>query len=159
MKSTAIARRYETFQTVFEKQVGLVQVQVRELEKLRPIHNVVCEVLELANLPNDTQVKLSMFGVTVQVVAVHADTFYKFNELAGEIGTRLKTAKLHATGLPALKLGGWHHCFDYTWRCRLPGDRLGLARSLVVEVMTPRRLARSGLEAREPRHAPLRVGR
>jgi hypothetical protein len=128
------AKKYEIFQTLFEQHVSIVQEQVRRVEAMRPIYNVVRDVMLLVDLPNDQTPTFGTGYVMVKVVAAEHDTLAKFKDIAAMIGARLLALDLHHSGEPMTEIGGHWHDIEFRWYCDAPsGPKRSQLLKIVVE--------------------------
>lgn len=98
--------RYDLFISAFEKKVAEYQQQIRKIERLERVYNVLKEVGESFKLPNDQKLNLEAARVELHINATPDDTLKTFTKLAEAVGAKLKEAGLHRDGVPAISTAG-----------------------------------------------------
>lgn len=115
------SKRYDIFQSAFEKKVAEAQKEIESLNKLQGLYTAAREALIAVNLDNDT--RLEMYGnyqqVHIRVIVKDGDTMDTFHPLLDELGNALVQRKLHPTGQPAARESYIDR--EFTWNC--PRDK------------------------------------
>jgi hypothetical protein len=127
------SKRYEIFQTLFEKHVTLIQEQVRRVEAMREIYTIASEVMASLDMPNDHKENFGAGYVTITVQATPDDRLSVFEGIVEIIGERLKTAGLHPTGKVLMDVGGHWHDIECRWWCGASNNRASKMLKIVFE--------------------------
>lgn len=99
------AKRYDIFQTAFEKKVAEAQKEIEALNALQGLYSAAREALIAVNLDNATTLEMSgkYQQVHISVIVKDGDTMDTFHPLLDELGNALVQRRLHPTGQPAMR--------------------------------------------------------
>jgi hypothetical protein len=108
----APSRRYDIFQTAFEKKVTEAQEEIKALERLSRVYEIVRLALERAALQNDVKIELRQHGIKCVIQLLPNDRKKIFDTILAEIGNELKALELH-DGVPSRMALGYALDHDF----------------------------------------------
>lgn len=109
------SKRYDIFQSAFEKKVAALQEDVKKLDRFQGVYSAAREALIALNLDNDTRLELQPYGVFISIQVKDDETMDNLHRVFDEIGNALVQRKLHNDGIPAET--NYSVDKEFVWNC------------------------------------------
>lgn len=127
MKANLPAIRYTTFIDAFQQAVAKQQEKIKSIEENQSIYNLAVEAVREFKGLNSGEVKLSEYGVTINIDALPSNKLQDFQDIA-----QLLHKKTIETGIRAASLNCPEHSFsgysrNISWYFRIKAKTLSLS--------------------------------